>query len=248
MSERTTQQSVASHRRYVLETMITGLRLAFNAAYDRDPQLVNLKITANYPLAAIDYPCIVVEYENRLVANAGVGHEEWFIDENNHLHKWHHSRFEGAMNFEIQALSPYDRDLLADALTEVIRFGRLDAQLLQFFTTLYGDPNGPVLLWFNQIALNADEISSSGNTASVAPWSPEDTMLYQTGLSTEVHGGYYNVNPSDIPQYVTSVGLTPYNSSPFDQPVVLDLNLDWSNPLSFIDVGGVTGKGVVTGA
>lgn len=245
MSERVTAQSVASHRRFVLGMIINGLRAAFNASYDRDPQLASLKITQTYPLAAIDYPCIVVEYHNSLVARAGVGHYEYFTDVNNELHLWKHSRFEGEVTFEILGMTPLDRDLLADALTEIIQFGQLDTQLDQFYTTLYGDPNGPVLLWFNQIMFNSDEITSSGNTASLAPWSPEDLMVYQTSLSSEVHGGYYNVDPTDIPKYVTRVELSSYN--PNDLPVVLDLTSDWNNPFSFYDDAAVVSKGNPTG-
>lgn len=242
MSERTTALTVASHRRYVLSAVVNALRAAFGAAYDRDRQLVDLKITAQYPLAAIDYPCIVVSYENRLVQNAGVGHEEWFTDANNTLRKWHHSRFEGSMDFTIMALTTIDRDLLADALTEVIRFGRLDAALLPFFTTLYGDPNAPVGLIFNQIMFDADQITSSGNSASLATWSPEDLMQYSTGLSSEVHGGYYNVNPQDAWGYVTRVTTIPYNSNDFLE-VDFDLDINWSNPFQYVDISTSTGKG-----
>lgn len=246
MSERTTALTVASHRRFVLSTVVTALRDAFGATYDRDPQLVNLKVTTQYPLEAIDYPCIVVEYDNQVVENAGVGHEEWFNDSKNILRKWHHSRFEGTMNFEIMGLTPVDRDIMADALTEVIRFGRLDEFLLPFFSTLYGLPTDPVALLFNQIMFNSDQVHSSGNTASLAPWSPEDLMVYQTSLTSQVHGGYYNVNPQDTYGYVTRAILLPYN--PNEQPVVIDLTADWNNPLQYLDEDTVKGKGVVGGS
>lgn len=247
MSERITAQTVASHRRFIVSTLILALRAVFDSGYDRDPQFQNLKITHDFPLKELDYPCIVVTYDNRTVQNAGVGHEEWFPDANNVLRKWHHSRFEGTIDFEIHTLSPVDLDILADALTEVIRFGRLDAALLPFFTTLYGNPSDPVGLIFNQIMFDADQVSSSGNTAGLAPWSPEDLMIYQTSLTSEVHGGYYNVNPVDVWGYVTRIALTSYNTSPFDVPVVLDLKSDWSNPFIYVDDGTVIGKAKVSG-
>lgn len=248
MSQRITAQTVASHRRFIVSTIITALREVFDSGYDRDPQFIDLKITQTQPLVELDYPCIVVSYENRTVQNAGVGHEEWFPDAKNVLRKWHHSRFEGSLDFEIHTLTPLDRDILADALTEVIRFGRLDAALLPFFTTLYGNPTDPVGLIFNQIMFDADEVTSGGNTAGIAPWSPEDLLVYQTSLSTEVHGGYYNVNPNDVWGYVTRIALTSYNTSPFDVPVILDLESDWSNPFMFVDGDTVIAKSKVSGA
>lgn len=247
MSERVTAKTVASHRRFIVSTLIEALRDVFSNSYNRDPQFQGLKITHTYPLKELDYPCIVVSYQNATVYNAGVGHEEWFTDADGIFRKWHHSRFEGSVNFEIMTLSPVDLDILADALTEVIRFGRLDAQLLKFFTTLYGNPTDPVALIFNQIMFNADEVTSSGNTASIAPWSPEDLMVYQTELSSEVHGGYYNVIPSEVWGFVTRVIMDPYNTSPFDVPVVLDLTDDWTNPFIFVDESGATAKAVVSG-
>lgn len=240
MSERTTALSVASHRRYVLSVVVNALRNVFDNQYDRDRQLVDLKITAQYPLAAVDYPCVVVTYEPQVVRNAGVGHEEWFTDSNNILRKWHHSRFEGTINFEILALTTIDRDILSDAVTEVIRFGRLDAALLDFFTTLYGDPNAQYALVFNQIQFNADEVTFGGDSASLATWSPEDLMQYTSTLTCEVHGGYYNVNPTDVWGYVTRVVTVPYNS--FDE-VVIDLDTNFSNPFQYVDISTAQGAG-----
>lgn len=248
MSERVTAQTVSSHRRFIVVTLIEALRQVFNGSYDRDPQFQDLRITHTYPLKKLDYPTIVVSYDNGSVYNAGVGHEEWFDDASNIFRKWHHSRFEGNVNFEILALSPVDLDILADALTEVIRFGRLDTQLLQFFTTLYGNPTDPVGLIFNQIAFNADVVTSSGNTASIAPWSPEDLMVYQTQLTSEVHGGYYNVIPNEVWGFVTAVAVDPYNTSPFDVPVELDLTSDWSNPFIYLDEGTVVSTAIISGS
>lgn len=245
MSQRDTQLNVASHRRFVLSAVVHALQAAFGGSYDRDPQFVDLKVTTEYPLEAVDYPCIVVSYNNRTVMNAGVGHEEWFPDSAGILRKWHHSRFEGSMDFDILALTTLDRDLLADALTEVIRFGRLDNALLPFFTTLYGDPSSPVALIFNQIMFDADQVTSSGNSASLAQWSPEDLMQYSTTLSSEVHGGYYNVNPIYAWAYITRVSMYPYNS--FDE-VALDLESDWSNPFQFADESTATGTGKPSGS
>ena len=71
--------------------------------------------------------------------------------------------------------------------------------------------------------------------------------MYQTSLNAEVHGGYYNVNPSDIPKFVTKINITPYNSSPFEETITLDLTRNWSNPFSFYDDAMVVSKAVISG-
>jgi hypothetical protein len=250
MAERITDLNVSSHRRLLIRTLVPALRAVFDDTYNRERQLVGLKITESYPLQRVDYPCIVVKYEPTRVSNAGVGHEEWFLDNTNVLRKWHHSRFEGTIDFEVFGLSPLDRDLLADALTEVIRFGRLDTQLLKFFEAIYGAADDPVKLVFQQVTINADEVNFGGNSESIAPWQPEDVMVYETILSVNTMGGYYNVVPTDEWAYVTRARAEGYfsplayqeglvtigeASPPFSDPATI-----WTNPFEFEDEGIVT--------
>lgn len=256
MGVRTTDQGVSSHRRLVLRTMVNALIAAFGASYDREPQFVNLKVTTEFPLAEIDYPCIVIEYEPQRVVNAGVGHEEWFADANMVLRKWNHRRFEGELTFNVFGLTPLDRDLLSDALMEVLAFGRLDPNLLPFFNTIYGDPDAPVTLQFSQLMLNVDEIAFGGDSAAPAPWQPEDTLTYESTLSTTIHGGFYNVLPTDTFGYVTRAEAEPYPQG--DQTVTIEFGGDqplpfpdpntlWTNPLEYDDADTVVGEAVISG-
>lgn len=256
MSIRTTDQNISGHRRLVTEAIVTALRDVFNGSYNRDPQLANLKVTNNFPLVEADYPCIVVEYEPSRVSNAGIGHEEWFVDSTGVFRKWNHNRFEGTLNFDIYGLSPFDRDLLADSLEEVLRFGRLDAQLDKFFIDIYGDPNDKTVeLLFTQLMLNVDDIASGGNSAALAPWSPEDTMVYQTSETLQIHGGYYNVIPTQTWQVVTKA-----TASAWEEEVAFDVSTAtptlpyndpttaWTNPFVYEDADTVTGAAVISGS
>lgn len=243
MAERTTDLNVASHRRLVLRALVGALRSVFDSDYNRERQLIDLKITAQYPLERVDYPCIVVEYQPQRVINAGVGHEEWFTDANDILRKWHHRRFEGSINFNIFGLSTLDRDILSDALTEVISFGRLDSQLIKFFDSLYGSPNDPVTLQFTQLMLNADEIDFGGDSASIAPWSPEDLLVYETSATVQLHGGYYNVIPTDEWHYVSRAKAIPYPEG----NQVGELEIPWTNPFEFEDDTSAEGGAVISG-
>lgn len=228
--------SVTSYRTFINDAVINGLRSVYNGSYGRERQFQNLKVTLNFPLKQVDYPCIVVEYQGSKIYNAGVGHEEWFTDATNILRKWNHNRFEGTLNFSLHALSPQDRDILTDSLVEILRFGRLDAQLIPFFYAFYGQPTDPVMLMFNQLMLNIDEIDEGGNSAAPAPWQPEDVLVYSTELSVEVHGGYYNTYPADEWQYITKVDAQAYPQGEVD--VVLPFNDSdgtWSNPIVYED-------------
>jgi hypothetical protein len=233
--------------------MVTALQSVFDSGYDRDRQLQNLKVGPTYPMEEIGYPAIVIEYENTRVMNAGVGHEEWFEDDNNILRKWNHSRFEGNVNIDIVTLSPLTRDIVADALIEVLRFGRLDAALESFFDTIYGDPNDPdTALVFTQLMLNTDDISGAGNAESIAPWNPEDLHVYETSYTVEIHGGYYNVYPTDTWDFVTSVDAASYLEGWTDVTTDVpfyDPDRAWTNPFVYVDYFGVTtGVAVISSA
>lgn len=241
------QTGVLAYRRFVVETMVSALRNVFTGDYDRDRQFESLKITQQYPLKKIDYPSIVLEYVDRKVVNAGVGHIEWFNDNDNILRQWMHSRFEGTLNLNVYGLSPLDRDLLADALVEVIRFGRLDSQLVNLFDTIYGDPDANYSLQFGQIMFNSDELYGKGNSATLAPWQPEDSLVYSTGYSIELHGGFYNTVITDTFEYVSDVAVSSYPEGEVQAIIAQADEPTFTNPLYNADVGTVVGTGEPSG-
>ena len=240
MSEalRTTDQNVTSYRRLVLRGIVSALRTVYDGDYYRERQLVDLKVTTQYPLVKVDYPAIVVEYAGQRILNAGVGHEEWFMDDHNILRKWNHRRFEGTLTFSCHALSPLDLDILVDSLVEVLSFGRLDSSLATFFTSIYGSPSDPVMLAFSQLMLNVDEIQDGGvPSAQIAPWQPEDVLVYSSDISIEIHGGFYNTYPNQEWSYVTRVTSQPYPQGNVDVVIPISGNpeAEWSNPFEYED-------------
>lgn len=261
---RTTDHNIASYRRLVYENVISGLRAVFNENYIRDPQFANLKITPQYPLKRVDYPCIVVEFQDQKVVNAGVGHVEWFPDPLGVYRKWNHNRFEGRLIFTIHALSPLDRDILADALVEVLRFGRLDQQLNRFYEIIYPehlpppwdseapDPN-PFYEYnvslFGQLMLDSDQIFGSGNSATIAPWQPEDVLVYTTGYSVALHGGYYNTNNQISWDRFSRIVIDSYQTDQFGRelPFPGHAEIAWFPPFVFEDQARTKGVAQISG-
>lgn len=259
---------VVNYRRFVVDTIISALRSVFDTDYNRERMFQGLRVVDKFPLSKTDYPAIVVEFVDRRVSNAGVGHEEWFPDITGVLRKWHHSRFEGSINLDIHARSTTDRDLLSDALVEILRFGRLDQQLLKFFLGVYpGAYYGAtgVLFLTNQLIINTDEVDGRGNSATLAPWAPEDTLIFSTGYTLETHGGFYNAPLTDVYTYVQSLQLFPYAQGEDEVAVLYTPTYGWgnspwgtspwgsqrdsafalSNPKNYLDAGVVTGAGVL---
>lgn len=249
MALRTTT-SVSSYRRYVNTAIITALRSVFDANYPGEPQLRNLKITRSYPLTKVEYPAVVVNFQAGQVFNAGVGHEEWFKDAQGQLRKWHHSRFEGELSFNCVALSPLDLDIMADALLEVFRFGRLNPELSSFFETLYGSPEAPVDFVLEQIMLDIDTVSFGADAATIAPWEPEDVLVFSTQAGLRVHGSFYNARPQVSYNWIRGVRAESYPQGEIDVVLPFNDHLDngWSTPFVFTDASKVVAKFMLSGA
>lgn len=261
MGVRTTDLGIASHTRLVYTNVVAALRDAFDANYSRDSQLAGLRVTQNYPLKKIDYPCIVVEYQPQTVMTAGVGHVEWFTDPQGRWRKWKHNRFEGTLSLRCFALTTKDRDIIADAIAELIRFGDLDPQLNRFFEVIYPDDAdltaaeaaaGYAYSYnaFDQLMLNSDQLYSVGNSAQIAPWAPEDVLVYSGGWSTNLHGGYYNVYPTVDWSRLTRIHILAYQSDQYGQelPFPGEAWVGWTPPFDWQDESTVTGSSAVTAA
>jgi hypothetical protein len=254
---RTTDLGIASHTRLVYTNVIPALREAFDGSYSRDSQLADLRITQNYPLKKIDYPCVVVEYQPQSVMSAGVGHVEWFTDPRGRWRKWKHNRFEGTLSLRVFALTTKDRDIISDALVELIRFGDLDPQLNKFFEVIYpqdGDLTaeeaeaGYTYSYnaFDQLMLNSDQLYSLGNSAQIAPWAPEDVLVYSGGWSTNLHGSYYNVYPTVDWSRVTRIRIEAYTTDQYGLPFDEDLTVAWVPPFDKDDEATITGTAVIS--
>lgn len=200
MTDPIRRQVGVGYKTAVKRTMVKALRAAFTDNFPED-QFQDLRIVPEFPLSREKYPAIYISYNGTVNKNAGVGHEETFQDSLNVMRTWNHRRFEGSIDFTCLGLTPLDRDILADALHEVLTFGWLTDTMSGFFDIIYGDPDAPyssAALLLAQLDLNTDIITPGGESASPAPWEPEDQLLYQDVYNLEVHGSYYNAPP--VPQ------------------------------------------------
>lgn len=229
------QEKAASYRTLIKGALITSLRSVFTTQYS-DPQFQNLRIEPEFSLKRVTWPAIYIVYNEREVRNAGVGHLEYFPDPNGLVRKWMHSMFEGMIEFDIVTESPLDRDVLADALVEVIRFGTLDTLLNNFWQGIYGSVTDPYsnLAVMQQIALNSDTLSSGGDSFGPSPWGAEDLPLYTTSYAIDILGGYYNSITDMSVGLVREVIQFPYiegDPVPFND----DPNNIWFYPFDYFD-------------
>lgn len=225
----------------VKNTLVTALRNTFDSGYP-EQQMQNLRVYPEFALTqATQYPAVYVRYNASRSYNAGVGHEEYFRDPNGDLRRWFHRRFEGTVDFIINTLSPFDRDIVADTIHELLAFGPLSPIQDAFFTYLYGDPNNPNagLSILQQLALNTDILDYGGDSVTPNPWRAEDPLIYQSTVSVGLMGGIYNTIPNTPPLgYVTAVQIFPYITGATS--LQIDPTNPWAPPMRNVDFDTVS--------
>jgi hypothetical protein len=72
-----------------------------------------------------------------------------------------------------------------------------------------------------QVNLSSDQVINGGTSVSIAPWQPEDVMIYEDTYSVACMGGYYNTILADWPGYI----MDAYINDPFMQSFAADVVL-----------------------
>lgn len=203
-----------SYKTYVKRTIAGALRGIFAdhpATLLRD----HASVDVDFPFTKAEYPSVVIRFYERNIQNIGVGHYEFFQSKNldNTLIKYKHFLYQGDIEFAIYALSTLDRDLMSDSIVQILTMGELQNWSGGLYQKLYRtdfdtDPLGAT----HFINLNTNQVSGFGETQVIAPWMPEDVMVYQTSYRVGIHGEIYSPDPTDV-NYGTiqKVELYPYD-------------------------------------
>jgi hypothetical protein len=224
------------YKRLLKRTMISSLRTVFSEEYP-DPQLRSMNITTDHPLKREQFPCIVVEYDESSVKNAGISHIEYLQNSTTFADvPARHFMFEGSFTFKCFALTPLDRDVLSDSLVDLLAFGKLDSLLNRFFEIVYSEVPDSA-----QITLYSDYMDGLGESTSSTEWGSEDGLIYSTGYRIGCSGGFYNSIKQGIAEYIEEIIV--YGNDQFhkEQEVLTDIT-GRNSPNPFY----IRGKGVVS--
>lgn len=189
-------QSSLHYKTFIKESVVSALRLSMGE-YITDITLVKTKIDIDYSSNEADYPAVVVKFYERDNLSSGVAHIEYGPDPNadGFYIPYQHRLYHGDMSFEIYALSSLDRDLVTDALIEILAMGQSNPEASTFYTRLYTTLQ-QAYYQYHFLVFNTDEISGYGEQAGIAPWGPEDTLLYQASYRIPVIGEFYSLPPA----------------------------------------------------
>jgi hypothetical protein len=211
MSEPLIPITTIYYKTYLKQAIVEALQAVF--AQHPDNLLRKTKVGIDFSLEEASFPAVIVRFYERDIHNAGVGHIEWFEIEDNpgQFHAFKHYLYSGDIEFAVYALSSYDRDLIADTLVEVLAMGDLSSWTNDLMDRIYHtsaqvDPKTVD----HAINLNTDQIQGFGETQMLAPWGPEDTLLYQTAYRIAIRGEIYSRVPNVQYSRVTEIEMFPY--------------------------------------
>lgn len=187
------------YKTYVKTALVEALRPVF--ANHPDTLIRGTKVSIEYPTSQNRYPMVLIRFHERDIQNAGVGHVEYILrDDSTIMDKFKHYLYHGDIEFAIYALSSKDRDLIADALVQVLGMASMAEYTNSWIDRLYfpaEDTDGYDEARWNYVNINSDKISPYGETQTQQPWLSEDQLQYQTSYGVEIYGEFYSLPPID---------------------------------------------------
>lgn len=182
-----------------------ALRNALIASFQNhpDPSVQSARVALDYGKKDFVLPAVIIKFVGKDLPNAGVGHYEWFPNPNGDgtFVKYQHRLYHGDAEFDIYGEATTDRDLLADALIEVLSMDEVSTPGLNFINLFYNELYQTPFGEWHFPTLNLDNIEPSGESATMAPWQPEDVLVYLTSYRVPVMGEFYSYTPPEPLSY-----------------------------------------------
>lgn len=203
MANQYVRQATLQYSTFIKRGLVESLTDAF--AGHPDPTTANSFVGIDFSHKRFKLPATIIKFYEREMPNAGVTHREWLYappelqiaDPPTLLIEYQHRLYKGDIEFEIWGMSSLDRDLVRDALIEVLGMWGVSQGGLNFIHRLWdSNPTTPYGAWHYPV-MNFDLITGYGETATIAPWIPEDTMVYSCSYRVPIFGEFYSMTPAD---------------------------------------------------
>lgn len=219
-------EKTIKYKTYIKTALVESLRPVFQNHVDE--KLKNTKVTIDMPKERQAFPSVVVRFYENEIFNAGVGHEEKIVDEDEKIWKFKHYFYKGSVELMIYTLSSLDRDLIADTLVQTISMGDLAEYTNAFFERIYPSDAEEVPDSIGHfININSDQISGINESTSPVPWNAENDLNYTMSYRVNVWGEFYSLPPNAPYQYISKVFLYPYIKNVEAKPNGLPNGSEW---------------------
>lgn len=225
-------QTTLQYTTFIKRALVESLRAAFK---DHPAKMVaNTFVGVDFGHQRFSLPAVIVKFYERDIPNIGVGHFEYLPspDDPNpavptEFIKYYHRMYKGDVSFEIWGMASPDRDVVRDAVVEVLSMTDTTTGGYAFVERLYNTLNAtPYGLWHFPV-LNLDKITGYGENQQIAPWSPEDMLVYTASYRVPIFGEFYSNTPTapagvgllqevDVYPYIPGIDPTPSNADADD--------------------------------
>lgn len=201
-------QSTLQYVTFIKRALVESLRDAFQGHPAK--AVANSFVGVDFAHTKFQLPAVIIKYYERDIPNIGVGHVEYLPsptdpnpDNPSEFIKYYHRMYKGDISFEVWGMSSPDRDILRDALIEVLSMTDATNEGYAFINRLYNALNStPYGLWHFPV-LNLDKITGYGENQQIAPWQPEDMLVYTASYRVPIFGEFY----SNTPTFPSGTGL-----------------------------------------
>lgn len=249
-------QYTLQYSTFIKRALVESLQAAFNA--HPTAQVANANVAIDFGRERWKLPGVIIKFYERELPNAGVGHVEWGVSPQDPnpaaptmFIKYYHRLYQGDIGFDIYAMSSVDRDLVRDALIEVLTMNEATDSVTSggtnFLNRFYLDmENTPYGTWHFPV-LMLDKITGYGEQHQSAPWQPEDTLVYSVSYRVPIWGEFYSLTPTlpastgllqevDVYPYAQNfdgVNLEPTPAENPDAPTVYNPNVPRTDPTAY---------------
>src|ERR1039458_1208887 len=145
-------QTTLQYKTWVKRAASEAMALAF--VDHLDPTVKGSKVAIDFTGDDFELPAVIVKFNEEQMPNVGVGHYEWLPDPLNgtlgvdgcQLVQYQHRLYKGTIEFDIYGMSSADRDIISDAVVEVLTMDEVStpgkAFIDRFYTNILSYPYG----------------------------------------------------------------------------------------------------------
>jgi len=208
----------------VKRQIVQALRAVYHAPTFPDQEMSQkINVALEYPILQEKYPAIYVNFSERSLYDAGLGHFtiEKISDGSSRIFR--HWLFEGQATFNIMALDPLERDMIAASLTGIMAMGKDVAAYKPFFEQIYDED-------FVSLQLNTSAMYPGGETVGPAPWENSNENIFITSYGADAVGSFISEPETGNLIRISEVRTYPYREGqpkPHGSLHPLDVKIPW---------------------
>lgn len=187
----------------VKRELISSIKPYFGPTYPDKDYANKINVSLEWPQEAVRYPAIFITYSEGPIRSMGLGHVEIEYNDNGVPITYKHYQFDGAVNFNVLALTPLERDRIAAGLINLLAFNEVIPEFKGFLGDISDND-------YVSLVVNNEIITPHGDNTAPVPWGNADELIFGKTYSMPLHGEFYsNADTGELIE-ISTVQAWPY--------------------------------------